>query len=164
MSKKVTNNTQKRNIKNEQDKIEAEVKRSMSVIKMKKAHKEIEDIEKIRKQKAVASIIKRIEHVLRISQTLIGAITKKQKEFSGTGISFDIKPDVSTEKYADILKANAKAIYFDRQKTIKINQNDFDILFPKTSIDTSTYDTIQETFNILNLQLVDVIAYCTRLI
>ena len=42
----------------EQKKLEAEIARSLSVVKMKEAHKQIEDIERSRKKAAIQSIIR----------------------------------------------------------------------------------------------------------
>ena len=45
----------------EKEKLEAEIARSLSVVKMKEAHKQIEDIERSRKKAAFQSIIARID-------------------------------------------------------------------------------------------------------
>jgi hypothetical protein len=40
----------------EKEKLESEIARSLSVVKMKEVHKQIEDIEKLRKQASIKSI------------------------------------------------------------------------------------------------------------
>lgn len=45
----------------EKEKTEAEIERSMSVVREKQAHMQIEEVERIRKKPAILSIIERID-------------------------------------------------------------------------------------------------------
>jgi len=60
----------------EKEKLEAEIERSLSVVKMKEVHKQIEEIEKLRKQATVKSICERILHCVEVSKSLAGFLVK----------------------------------------------------------------------------------------
>jgi len=55
----------------EREKLEAEISRSLSVAKIKEAYKQIEDIEKLRKQASIKSISERISFCLLLSKTIL---------------------------------------------------------------------------------------------
>ena len=76
MSEKTTKDRLK-----ETEKLEAEIKRSLSVVGVKEAHKKIEDIEKLRKKSAILSIIERIDTFLSNNESVLNGIAKLIKKY-----------------------------------------------------------------------------------
>jgi len=149
----------------EKEKLEAEISRSLSVVKVKEAHKQIEDIEKSRKQASIKSICERITFCLGISTALVHELVEigKDKQYEK---SFGLKLADSdyTERFLDSIKAMYESILFDLQKTIDIKKEDFDRLFPKIEFNFSTYRSIAPKMNCLSMQLIDMRNYCLRLL
>jgi hypothetical protein len=149
----------------ERERLDAEISRSLSVVKMKEAHKQIEEIEKLRKQASIKSVNARILFCLKISRGMADTLIemKKDKQYEEF---FGLKLTVSnfTKKYLDNVRAIYESIYFDFQKTIDIKKEDFDRLFPKIELDFSTYEAIAPDLTCLNMQLIDMKNYCLRLL
>ena len=149
----------------EKEKLEAEIGRSLSVVKIKEVHKQIEDIEKLRKQASIKSICERITFCLEISKALavelveIGKDKHYEKSFGLKLIDSD-----STKRFLDSIKAMYESILFDLQKTIDVKKEDFDRLFPKIEFNFSTYESIAPNMNCLDIQLIDMRNYCLRLL
>ncbi len=57
------------------EKLEAEIKRSLNVVEMKKAHCQIEDVEKNRKKPAILSIIERIDATAELLSNIYKILT-----------------------------------------------------------------------------------------
>jgi len=149
----------------EKEKLEAEISRSLSVVKIKEAHKQIEDIEKLRKQAAIKSINERILFCLERSHTIVGTLleTSKDKQYEKS-FGSKLGDGDSAKRYSDSIKAMYESIHFDLQKTIDIKKEDFDRLFPKMELNFSTYESIVPILNCLNMQLEDMRNYCLRLL
>jgi len=148
----------------EKEKLDAEISRSLSVVKMKEAHKQIEDIEKLRKQASIRSICRRILFCLEMSKTLVQTLIEIRKKTPNQKLDWKLTDSDSTKKYVDNIMAIYESICFDLQRTIDVKKEDFDRLFPKTGFDFSTYESIIPNLTCLNMQLVDMENYCLRLL
>lgn len=148
----------------EKEKLEAEISRSLSVVKMKEVHKQIEDIEKLRKQASIKSIYERISFCIEMSKTLTRILIEIRKNFPILKFDWKLTDSDSTKKYLDNIIAIYKSICFDLQRTIDIKKEDFDRLFPKIEFNFSTYESIIPNLNCLNMQLMDMQNYCLRLL
>jgi len=150
----------------EKDKIETEIIRSLSVAKMKEAHKQIEDIEKLRKQASISSISGRVSFCIGMIKGLMDGIAKAKR--GNPNQKFDLKIGVSdsTKKMLNTIMAMYESICFDLQRTIDIKKEDFDRLFPKIKIESSftTYSSIVPDLICLRMQLIDMNYYCLRLL
>ena len=145
------------------EKLQAEIKRSLHVVKMKEMHKQIEEIEKLRKQASITSICKRIKHyssLLLVVHNTSLEFKKKNPDFFKSKIteSDPIKPilDQITKMY--------ESIRFDLQRTINIKKEDFDRLFPEIKFDFTTYDSIPTVLISVHIQITDMLNYCSRLL
>ena len=64
----------------EKEKLDAEVARSLSVVKVKEAHKQIEEVEKLRKKSAITSIIERLNFNIGFCKTIASTLSEIKKE------------------------------------------------------------------------------------
>ena len=64
----------------EREKLEAEISRSLSVAKMKAAHKQIEEIEKSRKRSVILSTIQRLDVNITLYQGIMEELSSKENE------------------------------------------------------------------------------------
>ena len=147
----------------EKEKLDAEVARSLSVVKVKEAHKQIEDIEKLRKQSSIKSIVERLSFNIEISRGIVEAITKI-REKSKTYLKYKLTNDDSTKQYVDRITATFESIRFDLQRNIDVNEEDFERLFPKIKASFDTINLVIPYLNCLNVQMVDMRSYCQRLL
>jgi len=152
----------------EKEKLEAEISRSLSVVKMKEVHKQIEDIEKLRKQATIKSICKRISYCTKISEFLVKAVKKAEEKVEDQKLNFELTLKIKVDGFtSEILKSITKiyeSIYFDFQKTLDIKKEDLDRLFPKVELDFTTYESIVPNLISLCMQLSDMKNYCLRLL
>ena len=158
MSKKTTEERLK-----ETKKLEAEIKRSLSVIGVKEAHKKIEDIENLRKKSAILLIIERIDSFLSYNNDALASIQKATKGLDDELLRKKI-PNFPLNPLFHNLFETFKAIRYDLQKTIGIKKEEFNKLFPEHN---ENLETIQETLLALafvTIQLQDIKAYCKRFI
>jgi len=146
----------------EKEKLDAEITRSLSVVKMKEAHKQIEDIEKLRKQAAIRSICKRIASYLEINNVLVSRLLNLKKEHHKQQLNWELTDDI--RKYLNLIMERYESICFDLRRAIDIKKEDFDRLFPKVKFDFSTYESVILILNCLNMQLIDMQNYCSRLL
>lgn len=144
----------------EREKLEAEISRSLSVVKMKEAHKQIEDIEKLRRQASIKSVCERISLCIEINRAMIDAFQKEHPKAT----NMKIKDSGFVSKYLDKVIAIYGSIYFDLQKTINIKEEEFNRLFPKTEYNFDTYESVKINLLCLNIQLMDMKKYCLRLL
>jgi len=147
----------------EKEKLDAEISRSLSVVKVKEAHKQIEDIEKLRKQASIKSICERISFCLNKSNSIVHGLIETRKEKSKR-LNIKLTDSGSTKKYMNHIIAIYESICFDLQRTIDIKKEDFDRLFPKIEFNFSTYESIIPNLNCLSMQLIDMKNYCLRLL
>lgn len=145
------------------EKLQAEIERSLHVVKMKEAHKQIEEIEKLRKQASITSICKRIKHY----DSLLSAVYKTSLEFKKEHPDFfesKITENSSVKLFLDQYIKMYKSIRFDLQRTINIKKEDFDRLFPEIKFDFTTYDSILTVLISVRIQTTDMLNYCLRLL
>jgi hypothetical protein len=148
----------------EKEKLEAEISRSLSVVKMKEAHKQIEDIEKSRKQASIKSICERIAFCLEMSNAVVNPLVEIRDKNPNQRFNWEIKDSDSIKKYLDTIMAMYESIYLDLQKTIDIKKEDFSRLFSKMKFNFTTYKPIITDLTCLNIQLADMKNYCLRLL
>lgn len=147
----------------EKEKLDTEISRSLSVVKMKEAHRQIEDIEKLRKQASIKSVYQRISFCLEMSKALTNAILDTKKRFPNLELDWTTDTE-STKKYLDTIMATYESICLDLQRTIDIKKEDFDRLFPRIEFNFSTYESIIPNLGCLSMRLIDMQNYCLRLL
>jgi len=152
----------------EKEKLETEISRSLSVVKMKETHKQIEDIEKLRKQASIKSICERISYCIKISRFLAKAVGKAEEKVEDRKLDLEltlkIKEDGFTIKILNTIIKIYESIYFDFQKAIDVKKEDFDRLFPKVELNFTTYASITTNLICLDMGLTDMKNYCLRLL
>ena len=149
----------------EKEKLEAEVERSLAVVKVKEAHKKIEDVEKLRKSSAIKSIIQRIDLTLDLIKAIIDGVNEATKEFAKANLgNIKLGNGSSVKKYLDLITSTIDSIRLDVEKNINLNKEDFHKLFPLIAVDFDTYASIIPNLNCYRIQLVDLEIYCKRLI
>lgn len=145
------------------EKLEAEIKRSLDVVEMKKAHCQIEEVDKNRKKPSILSIIERIDLNCDINRFIYKELDALQKHSS----HFDSKQlpeNVLDETGLDIEVKTFESIRFDLQRTLDVKNEDFDKLFPKLNLKFHHLQNILTSLNSMNRQMTDMKTYCKRLI
>jgi hypothetical protein len=145
----------------EKEKLEREIQRSLSVVKMKEAHKQIEDIEKLRKQLSIKSIYERISSCLQTSSEVNRTMMNVEKQDSKM-LQLSISEEV--KKILNTIIATYESICFDLQRTLDIKKEDFDKLFPKMEFNFSTFSLVISNLLALCIRLEDMKKYCLRLL
>jgi hypothetical protein len=148
----------------EKERLDAEVARSLAVVEMKKAHKRIEDVEKLRKKSAIKSIIERINYNLKVSEAIMGVLTIARRKQPTKLSKLELTNGTATKKYIDLLMLNFEAIRFDLKKNVDLKEQDFDKLFPTIELKFDTYDSAISNLNCLNSQMINMATYCSRLL
>ena len=148
----------------EKERLDAEVARSLSVVKVKEAHKQIGDIEKLRKKQSIKSIIERLNYNLKSSKAIVSALIKMRNKTPQKKLDFELTSRSSTKKYVDLIVSTFESIIFDLEKTIGLNKQDFDRLFPKLELNFDTYNSVISNLNCLNHRMTDLKNYCLRLL
>jgi len=146
----------------EKEKLEAEIARSLSVVKMKEAHKQIEDIEKLRKQASIRSISERVSLCHGTCTGFANAVIEAKKADPSLRSDVKIEDDAHSRRFINSVMTLYESIRFDLQKTLDIKKEDFEKLFPEIILDSSTYDSTTTDLACLNIQLADMKAYCLR--
>jgi hypothetical protein len=146
------------------EKLEREIERSLNVVKMKELHKQIEDIERLRKQISIRSINERILLCFDVSKGVMNALLELKEKDTYHVFSQKIPIGNSTLKAVTTIITTYESICFDLQRTLDIKKEDFDKLFPKIDFIPITYDQIPSNLNCLNLRLMDMRNYCLRLL
>jgi hypothetical protein len=139
----------------ETEKLRAEVARSLQVIEMKKAHKEIEELEKTRKRAAVLSVCNRLMDVAKDCNTTTKAVHEA------------IKKNQSINSFAptiNSINSMYMSVCFDFRKTVDMKSEDYAIMFPDMTIKLKDNpDVVQSMIN-LTTQLIHMKYYCDRLL
>lgn len=139
----------------EKEKLEAELERSMAVARMKQAHKIIEDTEKSRKRSAMLSICKRIGNLASNANVFSGILLKAEGENPVTqGTVFGGAVESVVKIY--------ESIRYDMQKTLDINDQDFEKLFPRMEVKTRDCGLACSSLMDMCDQLMDMRIYCER--
>jgi hypothetical protein len=136
----------------------------MSVVKVKEAHKQIEDIEKLRKQTSIQSILQRISSCFGISRTIVTTLIEIGEEKPNMLSHLEIKDSDVVKKYLDNIISIYESIRYDLQKTLDIKEEDFNKLFPNMKFTLTTYASVTPNLNCLNMKLLDIRDYCQRLL
>lgn len=147
----------------EKEKIEAEIERSMSVVREKQAHMQIEEVEKTRKKPAILSIIDRINANSVLSSSVFESLTElrgKSPELFGVRVLDGL---TSMSGLGFIVKS-FESIRFDFQRNIEIKNEDFEKLFPKLTLSFDTGNDILTSLTCMTFQMLDMKAYCKRLL
>ena len=147
----------------EREKIEAEIARSLSVVKMKETHKLIEEVEKSRKRAAIQSIIERITHYIGLNDRIVESASNMKKAHP----KYDYTNPITERDLVNFLKnvaAKYESIRLDLKRNLDVAKDDFEKLFPKMELDLKSIDSVAFNLTCLNTQLVDMIDYCKRLI
>jgi len=122
----------------EKEKLDAEIARSLSVIKMKEAHKKIEEVEKLRKRAAILSIDDRLSLNIEMSTKIIEAIREVEEEDKKKKLDFETPVGSHVRNFLNHVMVTYESIRFDFQKSINAKKEDFDRLFPKIEANFST--------------------------
>lgn len=149
----------------EKEKLDAEVARSLSVVKMKETHRQIEEIEKSRKKSAIISISKRLNNLISLCKATGNGIKALKKNFPNH--YFNTKPPdgvTGIENYLQHILKTYESIRFDLQRNLKLKPEDFEKLFPKPPLNFETYNNIIESLTCLSAHMIDMLVYCQRLI
>jgi hypothetical protein len=147
----------------EKEKWDAEVARSLSVVELKKAHKQIEDVEKLRKRDAVLSIKDRIVSLLSLCQKVTQSIDDVTKGFPQNKVETTPVGDI-TIKYVKTIVSIYSSIRLDFEKNLDTGKENFVKLFPQLEIDSTNYSMLMASLTCLGLQLGDMLAYSKRLV
>lgn len=111
----------------EKELLEAEIERSLAVARMKQAHKQIEDAEKMRKHSNISSLLKRLsylrEMVRVLSNTLIDAKSLSEVRIGTTWAEHVLS-------YIRIYES----IRYDLQKSLEMKEEDLEKLFPRIEV------------------------------
>ncbi|MGD0451025.1 MAG: hypothetical protein ABSA79_08250 [Candidatus Bathyarchaeia archaeon] len=147
----------------EKEKLEAEIERSMSVVRMKQAHMEIEQAEKARKKPAIISIIDRIDTHCGLIYGVYQSLTELKKT-SPNLFQVKVYEGLNDITGMSTLVKTFESIRYDLQRNIDIKDEDFDKLFPKLTLKFETGDNALTSMICLNVQMMDMKNYCKRLL
>ena len=141
----------------EKEKLDAETQRSLAVAEMKKAHKLIEDTEKMRKRPILQSICLRIDTHMKALAS--GIVVYAKPPFANQKILAD--------NVMDSIKSNYQiyeSIRFDFQKNMEIRDEEMNSLFPKIEMKTTKGYHVCSSFSRMNDQLRHMRIYCMRML
>ena len=147
----------------EKKKLEAEIERSISVVRMKQAHMQIEEAEKTRKKPAILSIIERINTNLAVSSTVYKSLANLQEK-SPKSFQQRLPDDFVSKCGLAVIVKTFESIRFDLQRNIDIKKEDFDKLFSRLTLSFETGNDFLTSLNLINVQMVDMTKYCKRLL
>jgi len=141
----------------EKEKLDAETKRSLAVVETKQAHKLIEDIEKQRKRSSVLSVCERLLNLVELCGTLSKSFRKLPEKARVTKAPILLNATKSVTETYD-------SIRYDFKKTLDINDEELEKLFPKIEINTQSI--AQAGTDILRIaqQAVHMKMYCNRVL
>src|SRR4030067_1345148 len=139
----------------EKDKLDPEIARSLSVAKMKQVHKQIEDIEKLRKQSAIRSICERIGFCHEMSKVITDSIDGMKQESPNLKLDVQLPDGAPMKKYLDNIVVMYDSIRFDFQRNADINQEAFDKLFPRIEPNFNVFASVAPNLRCMIMQLVD---------
>ena len=141
---------------------EAETARSLSVVEMKEAHKQIEEIDKARKKPSILSIIERLENNEESTLNMIKTLQDTHKRYPEEYLL--VKPHPLSDSHFNSLFQIYESIRFDLQKTIDMKSEDFERIFPKLKFSTESFIIVANHLAFMIRQMKDMKAYCKRLL
>ena len=147
----------------EKAKLEAEISRSLSVVKMKEVHKQIEEVEKSRRRSVILSIVERLNVNIALFGGAISEFTKNWSRLPNNILNAELFKDKPSADL-DYLAKKYESIYFDLQKNIDVKEEDFSKLFPKVSMNFTSINNMILTLSCVAAQMLDMKAYCLRLL
>jgi hypothetical protein len=106
----------------EKEKLEAEFEKTISIVKVKKAHKSIEDIEKLRKSPNIKPIIDRIDNNLEVINQINNTFTYLKKDDPELNLNFELDKDYLLQNLLNFLISTFESIKFDLEKICDINK------------------------------------------
>jgi hypothetical protein len=140
----------------EKEKLEAELERSLAVAKVKAAHKQIEETEKLRKQPIAKSICKRINNFLMMTTTVVTTLSDRKFK------------NVQMNEKAVLILENSKKIYvsirYDFQKNLDIGEEGMTKMFPVIEVRIDTADHASGDLIDISTQMIQMKSYCERLL
>jgi hypothetical protein len=147
----------------EKEKLEAEFEKTISIVKVKKAHKSIEDIEKLRKSPNIKPIIDRIDNNLEVINQINNTFTNLKKDDPKMNLNFKLDKDYLLQNLLNFLISTFESIQFDLEKICDINKQNFEKLFPNISMNFDSYFSTNLNLLCFKRELLDMKAYCIRL-
>ena len=147
----------------EKEKWDAEVERSLSVVKLKEAHKQIEEVEKLRKHDAILSINDRITSLSKYCTNMTSVIHDLGKDNPKEKMN-EYSLGSATLKYANTALTFYQSIRLDIERNIDVGKENFDKLFPILEIDTSNFGSLCTSLVCMFYQLEDMTNYLKRLL
>ena len=148
----------------EKEKLDAEIARILSVLKMKEAHKQIEDVEKLRKKSAILSINQRLDFCLRITKEMVDLLSGMKKDYPEVLFDSKISPEFVTESLLGTVLQTYESIRFDLQRNIYLKNEDFERLFPQSKINFESWNKVIDSLGCVMMQMNDMKMYCLRLL
>jgi len=147
----------------EKERLEAEIERSLAVVRMKEVHRQIEEVEKSRKRSAILSIIERLNINLGVNKGILEVFTAIQNKFPEKLLSQKLPDGYNSVALNSIVKTY-ESIRFDLQRNFDAKNEEFDRLFPKQTFNSETMQNIIMSVMQMTLQMMDMKAYCLRLL
>ncbi len=148
----------------EKEKLDSELARSLSVVEVKKAHKQIEDIEKLRKSSAIKSIIERISKLQELVTSLTESLFGIHKDSPEMSFNLKVSEGDLIHSIGDQIRSTYLSIRFDIEKNIGVNKQDFDKMLPTIALKFRTYSSSERTLLCLRHHLEDIKSFCQRLV
>lgn len=146
----------KENRLEEKNRLEAELERSLAVAKVKEAHRQIEQTEKLRKRPIAQSICKRIDSFMAALMPMMNVLSKPEYQELQTS-----EPAISTVDMFDQLYTS---ISYDFQKSLDVGNESMQRMFPTITVRKDTLShAIIDLLNVCT-QLQQMKSYCERLV
>jgi hypothetical protein len=140
----------------EKEKQEAELERSLAVAKVKASHKQIEEIERLRKRPIARSICSRIRSFLLIIQPTMNALSEpdfRNLPLTGDGASA-----------TDNIEETYNSIRHDFQKNLDIGEEGMAKMFPVIKFRRDSLRHVSNDLAAIATQLSQMYSYCERLL
>jgi hypothetical protein len=150
-------NSKGKNKREETEKLEAELERSLAVAKVKAAHKQIEDTEKSRKRATVLSICKRTDEFLYLVKRMMPTFIKCRKEIGEQMF------DTAMTNIEDFERTYT-SISYDFQKNLDVGDEVMERMFPVIEIRKDTLTHAIDDLQCVNVQVKHMKLYCERLV
>jgi hypothetical protein len=148
----------------DKEKLDAEIARSLSVVKLKEARKQIEDVEKLRKKSAILSINQRLDFSMRITKEMVDLLIDMKKDYPEALFDSKISPEFVTESVLGTVLQTYESIRFDLQRNIDVKNEDFERLFPRPIMNFDSWNQVINTLGCILMQMHDMKMYCLRLL
>jgi hypothetical protein len=140
----------------ETEKLEAELERSLAVAKVKEAHKQIEETEKLRKRSVTHSICRRIVILISNITSLVGVLG--DAKFSVLPLPEELASTIEEfeQTYASIT--------YDFQKSLDMGEEAMTKMFPMKKVRKDNIGHANSDLMNMCYQLQQMAAYCERVL